>query len=120
MRYMARDGTWHNSLLSAQMHSQMHNQMNNGPRSGKTSLAGLVLIGILVWAFSSSDWRPGDLAQFLSNIIKPPATKSWCLGLVSQIEAREAMRNPGALLQIPPIRQQFVEQNCQSYGIRMP
>lgn len=50
----------------------------------------------------------------------PLAAKSWCMGLVTQIEAREVMGNAGALRQIPPIRQQFIERNCQAYGLRMP
>jgi hypothetical protein len=48
------------------------------------------------------------------------ASQSWCMGLVSQIEARERFPNQMAQLQIPPIRQEFVEGNCGRYGLSLP
>jgi hypothetical protein len=79
-------------------------------------VARLSLLAFLVSMFANGGWGSGGEA---SESV-PLVVKSWCLGLVTQVEAREAMGNPGALRQIPPIRQQFIERNCQAYGLRTP
>ena len=79
-------------------------------------VARLSLLAFLISMFANGGWGIG---QQTSGSF-PLAAKSWCLGLVTQIEAREAMGNPGALRQIPPIRQQFIERNCQTYGLGTP
>lgn len=76
-------------------------------------VARLSLLAFLVSMFANGGWGSGGEAV-------PLVAKSWCLGLVTQVEAREAMGNSGALRQIPPIRQQFIERNCQAYGLRTP
>jgi hypothetical protein len=122
--YTARDGTHHYSISAAHLHDQMNQQYQpyqpysqSGGGSFIGKVVGLGILFFLIWTFANSDQQRGGASpsQSLAS-----ANKWWCMGLVSQIEAREAMANPDASRQIPQIRQQFVEHNCQSYGLRAP
>lgn len=114
-QFKARDGTHHDTINGAHLHNLMNERSSSGGILGV-----VVVVGVIIWAVSSGDWRPGAVSQSSPSAPGPSASKSWCLGAVSQIEAREAAPNPGAWRQIPPIRQEFVEHNCQAYGLRMP
>jgi hypothetical protein len=131
--FWSRHGTAHSSRGAANLYDLMQDSADRGRNSGSwgshssgstfgTFVGGAILLGLLIWGATSIDWSAGDMSQSSGTASQASlsAPKSWCLGLVNQIEAREAMPNPGAWRQIPPIRQEFVEHNCQSYGIGMP
>ena len=76
----------------------------------------LSLLAFFISMLTSGGW--GNFREASGSY--PHAAKSWCMGLISQIEAREAMGNAGAWRQIPPLQQEFLEQGCGSYGLRTP
>jgi hypothetical protein len=72
-----------------------------------TIILKLCILGAVVWALSNGYGK--DIIGFLQ---KASTTTSWCMGLESQIAAREASPNPMAHNQIPALRQQQIEHGC--------
>jgi hypothetical protein len=108
--FTARDGSVHFTESAAALHDFMRRgQQPRRSSSPISSILTLCIVALVIWALANGYGK--DIPGLLRRAV---ATKSWCMGLQSQIQAREASQNPMARTQIPPIRQLYIESGCQS------
>jgi hypothetical protein len=80
-----------------------------------------VLVRLSLLAFFISMLTSGSWGNFQgASGSYPHAAKSWCMGLISQIEAQEAMGNAGAWRQVPPFSKSSSSRGVGLTGYERP